>query len=208
MNFMTTVPGVACTACGADASQRTSDQPCQTCGATARTHSVTAILTATATLTAVASVGYFATPTWERQWFELRAAYDAIADYYTGTPKDNQDAARTVRDGCLAAWSLAEHMADIKAGMAYRERDPALRDASDLINTWKHAGRRARYTRGRIADDHGYPDGTRAIELEFIDPEQPPRRRDALDLLRSCLDSWATYLRAEGFTVEWPPSSP
>ena len=146
------------------------------------------------------------TPSWERQWLDLRTSFDVVSGYYAGAPLNNQDAARVVRAGCLAAWSLAEHVPDVSAGMAYRDGNDALKDASDLINTWKHAGRKATYTQGRIAHDHGHPDGTRSIELEFIDPGQPPRTRDALELLRSSLYAWRAYLTNEGFTVAWPPS--
>ena len=166
-------------------------------------------MTASITLTgtAVASVGYDPTPSWERQWFDLRTSFDIISGYYAGSSLNNQDAARVVRDGCLAAWSLAEHVPDEAEGMAYRDSDATLKDASDLINTWKHAGRKAKYTLGRVAHDHGHLDGTRSIELEFIEPGRPPRGRDALEMLRSSLDAWATYLTREGFVVDWPPSA-
>jgi hypothetical protein len=158
--------------------------------------------------TSTESVGYSATPSWERQWLDLRTAFDVVAGYYSGVPLDNRDAARAVHDGCLAAWALAEHVPDAPDGISYRDSDSALKDASDLINTWKHAGRKAKYTRGRIAYDHGHIDGTRSIELEFVDPGQGSRSRDALELLGSSLGSWHAYLSAVGFKVDWPPTSP
>lgn len=39
---------------------------------------------------------------------------------------NDREAARTVRDGCLAAWSLAEHLPDAAVGKTFRDGDGAL----------------------------------------------------------------------------------
>lgn len=142
---------MTCSGCGADASRRASGEPCPNCGATARIGSLSATITATSSLTAVASVGYSATPTWERQWLDLRSAHDAIKGYYTGTSMNIHDSARMVHDGCQAASSLAEYLPAVAAGTAFRNKDLALRGAADLSSTWRHAGRKEKCTKGRIA---------------------------------------------------------
>lgn len=113
-----------------------------------------------------------------------------------------------VLTGCSAAWSLAEHVTDAKAGKSYRDKDADLKDASAVTNTWKHAGRDPGKTRGRIARDVGKADGAKSIELEIIEPGMATRARDALDLLKACLDAWAKYLKSVGETLDWPPSNP
>lgn len=122
--------------------------------------------------------------------------------YYGGELMNNQDSARAVRAGCLAAWSLAEHLPDVSAGIAHRNADDALRQAGDLINTHKHGGRKPGKPSGRVTRDYTDADGQH-VTLEFVDAVRT-EERDALDLLTACCDSWAGFLRVAHLPVEWP----
>ena len=201
---------VECSECGGDVGDLEAGDECPTCGATARTHKVGLVsMVAVSSLTAEATVGYSDQATWDRQWYDLQAAYETIQRYCAGGSSiDNQEARRVVLTGCSAAWSLAEHVTDAKAGKSYRDKDADLKDASAVTNTWKHAGRDPGKTRGRIARDVGKPDGAKSIELELIEPGMAARARDALDLLKACLDAWAKYLKSVGETLDSPPSNP
>ena len=76
------------------------------------------------------NVGYSDQATWGRQWYDLQAAYETIQRYCAGGSLiDNQEARRVVLTGCSAAWSLAEHVTNAKAGKSYRDNDADLKDA-------------------------------------------------------------------------------
>lgn len=76
------------------------------------------------------NVGYSDQATWGRQWYDLQAAYETIQRYCAGGSSiDNQEARRVVLTGCSAAWSLAEHVTNAKAGKSYRDNDAELKDA-------------------------------------------------------------------------------
>jgi hypothetical protein len=201
---------VGCSECGGDVGDLEAGGECPTCGATARTYQVgLASVVAASSIIAEVTVGYSDQATWDRQWYDLQAAYETIQRYYAGGSSiDNQEARRVVLTGCSAAWSLAEHLPDAKAGTSYRDQDADLKDASAVTNTWKHAGRDPGKTRGRIARDVGKADGARSIEVEIIEPGMAARARDALDLLKACLDAWAKYLKSVGEPLDWPPSNP
>jgi hypothetical protein len=200
---------VGCRECGGDVGDLEAGDESPMCGATARTYRLgLASVVAVSSITAEATVGYSDQATWERQWYDLQAAYETIQRYYAGGSSiDNQEARRVVLTGCSAAWSLAEHLTDAKAGTSYRDRDADLKDASAVTNTWKHAGREPGKTRGRIARDVGKADGARSIELEIIEPGMAARARDASDLLKACLDAWAKFLKSVGQPLDWPPSN-
>lgn len=76
------------------------------------------------------NVGYSDQATWGRQWYDLQAEYETIQRYCAGGSLiDNQEARRVVLTGCSAAWSLAEHVTNAKAGKSYRDNDADLKDA-------------------------------------------------------------------------------
>ena len=201
---------VECSECGGDVGDLEAGNECPTCGATARPDKVGLVsMVAVSSLTAEVTIGYSDQATWDRQWYDLQAAYETIQRYYAGGSSiDNQEARRVVLTGCSAAWSLAEHVTDAKAGKLYRDKDADLKDASAVTNTWKHAGRDPGKTLGRIASDVGKPGVAKSIEREIIEPGMAARARDALDLLKACLDAWAKYLKSVGVTLDWPPSNP
>lgn len=197
-----------CSHCGQSLDEVEGNGPCPYCGVVEGALSASIRGTIEVKMTAVASVEYSDTVSWETQWRELVTSYEWLTRYYDGRPTNNLDARRAVHNGCLAAWSLAEHLPNAAAADSFRRRDAALRDAGDLINTWKHGGRSGGKTAGRIKHDHGNPDGTRRIDLEFASPAGSTRQRDALELLRSCLSAWAAYLRdhEEAANVALPPA--
>ena len=137
--------GVECARCQADLAGLAA--ACPVCGAANRKYFASASAQATATAIAVASIGYSDAVTWLGQWHELLTSFDRLSAYYAGSPGGNNlDANRAIRNGCLAAWALAEHVPDVAGGVTYRNGHAELKDASDMINTWKHAGKAARPT--------------------------------------------------------------
>ena len=87
-------------------------------------------IAAVSSLIGEVNVGHSDQATWGRQWYDLQAAYETIQRYCAGGSSiDNQEARRVVLTGCSAAWSLAEHVTNAKAGKSYRDNDADLKDA-------------------------------------------------------------------------------
>jgi hypothetical protein len=142
---------------------------------------------------------------WEHQWYDLRSNRDTLARYCAGEPMDNQIAAQAFRAACLAAWALAEHLQDeAAAARTFRDRDQALKDTSDVTNTWKHAGRDKGRREGHLVRDVELPGGLHRLDVQFMAQGKDAEPKDALEIVDSALDAWAGYLRDRDFTVEWP----
>jgi hypothetical protein len=108
-----------------------------------------------------------------------------------GVGTRNDLAVHSVEVGCLASQWIEQHLeAEGVPASAWRtERD--LKDANDLANTHKHAGRKPEKRIGRVLSYEAPPGGTPTITLAFVvSGSDVVETRDALELLQAWEGAW------------------
>jgi hypothetical protein len=190
-----------CPDCQADLDNVPVGKSCPSCGGSRREAVVQAgvALSAVATLTATASVGYNPQRPWQQKWRDVLHGLDVLRETYGQNDLDNEVVRRQVEDFFKDCRELADWLrqsANRPEAMDYVHADPNLELCDGMAQTTKHHTRKPNPNSdpitARIAWVHG---GHVRGEIEWSSQNGAKGTEDALDLAERCVAAWESFFR-------------